>query len=230
MTHTTTTFIKAVTANAPPAAAVDLARVPVLAMPPTAAFQMSVPLDEFPVLPFTVAIVESARAVLAGLRPLDTGPATSFWTSQVVSMCVHLGWDLVRWKPTLEDVVTEIRTMAAQRGVRRLFVATTANATADRAYLAANLPGGTDMGCDPVKWPQRCQSSARQAVTEMAVCALTDLFVGSPFSTFTGLIAAQRERVHRKDPATGVLLSYVGPPPRSLPHFLSLTVYNDKYI
>jgi hypothetical protein len=35
----------------------------------------------------------------------------------------------------------------------------------------------------------------------MAVCALTDFFVGSPFSTFTGVIAAQRERVQLKDPS-----------------------------
>jgi hypothetical protein len=53
-----------------------------LAMPRTAAFQMSVPLDEFPVLPFTVAIVESARVVLASLRPLDTGPASKHQTNR----------------------------------------------------------------------------------------------------------------------------------------------------
>jgi hypothetical protein len=47
-------------------------------------------------------------------------------------MCVHLGWDLVRWKPTLEAVVAEIKTMTALRGVTRLFVAASANATADR--------------------------------------------------------------------------------------------------
>jgi hypothetical protein len=38
-------------------------------------------------------------------------------------------------------------------------------------------------------------------------------FVGSPFSTFTGVIAWQRERVQLKDPATGGLLPYAGPPP-----------------
>jgi hypothetical protein len=37
--------------------------------------------------------------------------------------------------------------------------------------------------------------------------------VGSPFSTFTGVIAWQRERVQLKDPATGGLLPYAGPPP-----------------
>ncbi|ELR15102.1 uncharacterized protein ACA1_215740 [Acanthamoeba castellanii str. Neff] len=163
-----------------------------LAMPPTAAFQMSVPLDEFPVLPFTVAIVESATVVLASLRPLDTGPASKHQTNRVVSMCVHLGWDLVRWKPTLEAVVAEIKTMTALRGVTRLFTG---------VYLVANLPGGPEMGCDRVKWPQRCQISAR-LVTEMAVCALRDFLVGSPFSTFTGVIAAQRECIQRKDSAT----------------------------
>ncbi|ELR10994.1 uncharacterized protein ACA1_354320 [Acanthamoeba castellanii str. Neff] len=200
-----------------------------LAMPPTAAFQMSVPLDEFPVLPFTVAIVESARVVLASLRPLDTGPASKHQTNRVVSMCVHLGWDLVRWKPTLEAVVIEIKTMTTLRGVTRLFVAASAKATADGVYLVANLPGGTEMGCDRVKWPPRCQISARQAVTEMAVCALRDFLVGSPFSTFTGVIAAQRERIQRKDSAHRCLLSYAGPAPRSPPHFLALTVHNDKY-
>ncbi|ELR10998.1 uncharacterized protein ACA1_354360 [Acanthamoeba castellanii str. Neff] len=87
--------------------------------------------------------------------------------------CVHLGWDLVRWKPTLEAVVIEIKTRTALRGVTRLFTG---------VYLVANLPGGTEMGCDRVKWPPRCQISARQAVTEMAVCALRDFLVGSPFT------------------------------------------------
>jgi hypothetical protein len=180
-----------------PKAAEELAGIPMLATTGTAAFYMSVPFDEFPVLPFHPAVLAEARRVLADLAhfaplppPSDKSEEEERGERGPVTLCIHVRREDMKAKqPPLQRVVEDtLRTAAANR-VTKLFVAHNADPR-EVSWLRERLPAGTQLGCDGTRWPL-CQNFTLQIAVEQAVCSLADHFLGSTGSTFTGTLLSQ---------------------------------------
>lgn len=142
-----------------------------------------------PIIPFHPSVVEQARTIIDQLPPIVATTTTTTAAARPVSMCAHVRrGDLAHRQPPIAKVVQDIlRFMASAEPryrVGKLFLIHNANAS-EVEDLQRGLPPGTQFSCVSEKWAM-CASSTLQVAVEQSVCAMTDIFLGSRSSSFSG--------------------------------------------
>jgi hypothetical protein len=164
----------------------ELADVAAMTITDNACFFLPVPADEFPVMPFHPDIRREAAGVWHDLQTISYDGRSR---AANLTLCAHVRReDMAHLQPPLEQVVSEImERVVSSKGVAKLYVSHNANST-ELEFLYRGLPAGTQFGCDVVRWPGCGVKSDgwRRLITEHAICAQADIFIGSPRSSFTG--------------------------------------------
>jgi hypothetical protein len=179
----------------------ELADIAAMTVTDSACFFLPVPADQFPVMPFHPDIRREAAAVWHDMQTISYDGRSR---AAKLTLCAHVRReDMAHLQPPLEQVVSEImERVVSSKGVAKLYVSHNANST-ELKFLYRGLPAGTQFGCDVMRWPGCGLKSDgwQRLITEHAICAQADIFIGSPRSSFTGTHTHIYTHTHTQPPS-----------------------------